>query len=325
MNSLTSKAYFRQRVVKYSEKNGVTKASIRFRVSRKAIYEWKAKYNGSWKSLIDRSHRPHYHPAEHTSEEYDLILRYWVKNKDDKIILWDKIRKQGYKRSYKSMCRAIKRMQLDKGNEKRSKYKPKPYQQAEYPGQKIQIDVKYVPKYCVAVDTKYYQYTAIDEYSRVVFREMYDEHSTYSSVDFLKKVIAFYPFKIEEIQTDNGTEWTKALISNDPNDKTLFEEELEKLEIRYHRIRIATPRHNGKVERQHRTDEKRFYKKIRMYNLEDGRKQIAKYNRWSNNIPKICLDFKTPNEVLKEYQESGMATVNFGSNSSPTAPRSCQN
>ena len=47
----------------------------------------------------------------------------------------------------------------------------------------------------------------------------------------------------------------------------------------YHRIRIATPRHNGKVERQHRTDELRFYKHMRMYSLADGRKQLAVYQR----------------------------------------------
>lgn len=83
--------------------------------------------------------------------------------------------------------------------------------------------------------------------------------------------------------------------------KSLFEHALENLDIIYHRIRVATPRHNGKVERQHRTDEKRFYKKMRMYNLEDGRKQIARYNKWSNNIPKICLRFLSPNEVLEKY------------------------
>lgn len=303
MISISSKAHFRQRVIKYSEKYGVTKAANRFRVSRNAIYEWKAKYDGSWKSLMDKSHRPHHHPAEHTKEEYDLIRRYWYKNKDDKIVLWDKIRKQGYTRPYKSMCRAIKRMQLQDEKTKRKGYKPKEYKKALFPGQKVQIDVKYVPKYCVSGEEKYYQYTAIDEYSRFVYREMYDEHSTYSSLDFIKKVIKAFPFKIIEVQTDNGTEWTKALISNDPNDKTLFEGELENQKIKYHRIRIATPRHNGKVERQHRTDEKRFYKKMRMYNLEDGRKQLKKYNTFSNNIPKICLDFKTPNEMLKEFKK----------------------
>lgn len=84
MISLTSKARFRQRVIKYSFKNGVTAASNRFRVSRNAIYEWRAKYDGNWKSLIDKSHRPKSHPNQHTQEEIDLIIRYWNKNKDDK-------------------------------------------------------------------------------------------------------------------------------------------------------------------------------------------------------------------------------------------------
>lgn len=163
------------------------------------------------------------------------------------------------------------------------------------------MDVKFVPVYCVANGQKYYQYTAIDECTRLVFREMYDEHSTYSSKDFLKKLIEAFPFPIREIQTDNGTEWTNALLVKNATHKTQFEQYLEDNEIIYHRIRVATPRHNGKVERQHRTDEKRFYKKMRMYSLADGRAQLAKYNQRSNNISKICLNFRTPNEVLDNY------------------------
>lgn len=302
MTSLASKAHFRQRVIRYSEKHGVTKAANRFHVSRNAIYEWKAKYDGNWKSLLDKSHRPHHHPAEHTQEEYDLILRYWKRNKEDRMILWMKIREQGYSRSYKSMCRALKRMQLESEQKARRAYKPKPYAAAEYPGQKVQIDVKFVPWQCIAGETKYYQYTAIDEYTRLVYRELYDEHSTYSSRDFICKVIEFFPFRIELVQTDNGTEWTNALISSHPT-PTLFEEELLKAGIAYKRIRVATPRHNGKVERQHRTDEKRFYENLRMYSLEDGRKQLRRYNCFSNTIPKVCLNYKSPNEVLAEYQK----------------------
>ena len=115
-------------------------------------------------------------------------------------------------------------------------------------------------------------------------------------------MIAFFPFKIELVQTDNGTEWTNELISNDPK-PTLFEEALADAKIAYKRIRIATPRHNGKVERQHRTDEKRFYKKMKMYDLADGRKQLKRYNRFSNTIPKVCLGYKSPNETLAEYQK----------------------
>lgn len=165
----------------------------------------------------------------------------------------------------------------------------------------MQIDVKFVPSYCVSNGQKYYQYTAVDECTRWTFREMYDEHSTYSSKDFLIKLIKTAPFQIREIQTDNGSEFTNANVDRMNPRMTSFEEILQKLDIIYHRIRVATPRHNGKVERQHRTDENRFYKKMKMYNLDDGREQLAKYNKKSNNIPKICLGCLTPNEILERY------------------------
>jgi len=217
------------------------------------------------------------------------------------IELWDKLRENGYTRCYKSMLRAIKRLHLNETSEKRKGYKPKPYQKAEYPGQKVQVDVKFVPSYCVSNGQKYYQYTAIDECTRYVYREMYDEHSTYSSNDFLMKMIEYFPFPIREIQTDNGTEWTNALLVKKSEHKTLFEQALEDMDIIYHRIRVATPRHNGKVERQHRIDEKRFYRKMRMYNLDDGRKQLVAYNKRSNSISKVCLNYRSPQAVLNDY------------------------
>ncbi len=83
--------------------------------------------------------------------------------------------------------------------------------------------------------------------------------------------------------------------------KTLFEEYLEENGIIYHRIRVATPRHNGKVERQHRLDEKRFYSKMRMYSLEDGRRQLKRYNERSNKISKSCLKYRSPLTVFEDY------------------------
>ena len=174
MTSITSKAKFRQRVIRYSEKYGVTAASIRHRVTRKTIYDWKKKYDGHWKSLRDGSHRPHSHPNQHTAGENALIMRYYARNKEDKMVLWDKIRKQGYTRPYKSMVRALKRLVVAEEITKRNKYNPKPYKRADYPGQKVQVDVKFVPSYCVVNGKKYYQYTAVDECTRWTFREMYD-------------------------------------------------------------------------------------------------------------------------------------------------------
>ena len=300
MNSITSEARFRQRVIRYSEKHGVTAASIRHHRSRQAIYEWKAKYDGNWKSLRDKSHRPHSHPNQHTEDEKAMILRHYARYKDDMILLWDVLRKKGYMRKYNSLIRVINKW-IKPEIKKKSARKPMPYERATYPGQKVQIDVKFVPGYCVSNGEKYYQYTAIDECTRLVFREMYDEHSTYSSKDFLMKLAANFPFPIREIQTDNGREFTNAYLPQKTPMLSLFEEALQDMGIIYHRIRVATPRHNGKVERQHRTDEKRFYKKMRMYSLADGRTQLAKYNKKSNNIPKICLNFRSPNEVLEDY------------------------
>jgi len=71
--------------------------------------------------------------------------------------------------------------------------------------------------------------------------------------------------------------------------------------IAYKRIRIATPRHNGKVERMHRADQMRFYDKLKMYSLNDGRKQLAAYNKRSNGYIMTCLNMKSPNEVLEGY------------------------
>ena len=300
--SIASEARHRQRVVKFSFKYGVVKAANRFHCCRQVIYNWQKKYDGkSWKSLVENSHRPKSHPRQHTAEEINLILRHYPYYKNDKLLLWQKIREKGYSRSYKVMLHKLKTLLKDCEKEKRKGRKNKEYQRAEFPGQKVQVDVKYVPGYCVADGKKYYQYTAVDECTRYTFREMYDEHSTYSSFDFLKKLIDYFPFRIIEIQTDNGTEWTAALLTNDLTKKTLFEKGLVENEIKYHRIRVATPRHNGKVERQHRIDEQRFYSKMRMYNLADGRAQLRRYNLKSNSYVKICLGFRSPNEVLNDY------------------------
>jgi len=301
MYSVTSEAKYRQRVVKYSIKHGVTQAGIRFHRSRQAIYEWRARYDGSWKSLIERSHRPKSHPKQHTEEEKKLILRHYAYNNDDLILLWATVRDRGYKRSYASMTRVLRKWVKSEEKRKLKGRKPKPYQRADYPGQKIQIDVKYVPRHCAVNWRQYYQFTAVDECSRHVFREMYEECSTYSAKDFLIKLVTTSPYPIRLVQTDNGSEFTNALKVTKSKHKSLFEQALEDMGILYQRIQIATPRHNGKVERQHRCDEKRFFSKLKMYSLEDGRKQLASYNLKSNKIPKICLKFQSPNQVLEKY------------------------
>ena len=283
----------------------MTETAIRYKVSRKTVYKWLSRYDGTTASLEDRSHRPKTSPKSHTELELRQIRRRLKKYKWTDLILayQELVEIDEYTRSYGGFKRVAARLKaLKPMRKKKKKRKSKPYQRADYPGQKIQIDVKYVPSYCVADGRKYYQYTAVDECSRWTYREMYDEHSTYSSKDFLLKLIERSPFPIREVQTDNGSEFTNRLLVIKSKHLTMFEKALEELGILYHRIQIATPRHNGKVERQHRTDEARFYKNMRMYSLEDGRKQLAVYQRKSNNYIKTCLGMKSPNTIVKKYQ-----------------------
>lgn len=65
--------------------------------------------------------------------------------------------------------------------------------------------------------------------------------------------------KIECVQTDNGFEFTNRFSSSKRDIPTLFEATAAELGIRHKLIRPYTPRHNGKVERSHREDQKRFY------------------------------------------------------------------
>lgn len=294
--------HFRQRMIKYLQNHTVTETAIRFRVSRKTVYKWLKRYDGTLESLEDRSHKPHTSPNAHTEQEIKQIRRCIKKHhwKDILLAYQEMCEKHGYTRSYGGFKRLISKLRSEKPINKHKKRKPKPYKRADYIGQKVQIDVKFVPSYCVVDGKKYYEYIAVDECSRWAFRQMYDEHSTYSSYQFLIALIKAAPFQIREIQTDNGSEFTNALKTTKGR-KTMFEIALEKLGIKYHRIRVATPRHNGKVERQNRQDEERFYKHMKMYNLEDGRKQLAVYQKKSNNYIKTCLNMQSPNQVIEKY------------------------
>ena len=303
MKKDTQEAAFRQRVLKYVQKgHSVTDAANRYHLSRKTVHKWRNRWDGTRESLEDRSRRPKNSPRKQTEAEIRLIKRQAKKNKwRDIILAYQGARERGYSRSFGCFSRTVRKLREQKPGKVKKKRKNKPYQRAAYPGQKVQVDVKFVPSECVTDGNKYYQYTAVDECTRWTYRCMYAEHSTHSSVQFLHQLIKACPFQIRKIQTDNGTEWTKQLIANDPKDLTSFELGLKAYGIEYQRIRVATPRHNGKVERQHRIDQARFYNDLRMFSLLDGQRQLAEYQRKSNDYIKGCLGMRSPNQMIELY------------------------
>ena len=140
----------------------------------------------------------------------------------------------------------------------------------KYPGQRVQIDVKYVPEACIVGQkpgTKWYQYTSIDEYSRFRYLEAFEEHSTCSFGLFLQHVVKRFPYPIECVQTDNGPEFMRRLLPKGGDTPTVFEAELARLKIRHKPIRLYIPRHNGKVERNHRKDKEEFHASHRFFSF----------------------------------------------------------
>ena len=164
---------------------------------------------------------------------------------------------------------------------------------------------------------KFYQYTAIDEFTRIRYTWFTNEHSTYMSSEFAKRVKRYYKdnygIKIETIQTDNGFEFTNRLNINIriKARKTLFESTLEALGIKHKLIKPYTPKENGRVERSHRKDQERFYYNRIFYSLEDLRNLGKEWRKEYNNFPMRPLNWLSPKEFLRKYksQEEVLSTI----------------
>ena len=138
---------FKQVVIEYSLKNGVTKAAIRYKTSRQNIYRWRKKYDGTVRSLADGSHRPHSHPNQHTEAEVTLVKNMRRRNPNaGLVVFWVKLRQRGYTRSISGLYKLLRRSGGKPIKLPNPKYVPKPYEQMSYPGQRGQIDVKFVPE-----------------------------------------------------------------------------------------------------------------------------------------------------------------------------------
>ena len=304
--SITQDMSYRQSLMKYAEKNGVGRASRKYNKTRSYIYFWRKRWDGTVQSLACQSRRPHHHPNEHTSEELKLIRDMRRRNPTLGLLeLWQRLCRRGYTRRPESLFRTLRKLGMIKQPKPKKQYKPKPYEQMTYPGQRVQVDVKVVPKACIA-DTglRLFQYTAIDEFSRLRFLWAYEEQSTYSSADFLERLAVWYKHQeitVECVQTDNGFEFTNRFSNSKRDIPTRFELVAARLGIRHKLIRPYTPRHNGKVERSHREDQKRFYDSHLFYSLADFNAQLTVHRNRSNNRPMRPLKWKSPRRFLSDY------------------------
>lgn len=274
MSIITQDMKYRQSLMKYAEKYGVSRASRKYNKARSYMYFWRSRWDGSVETLATQSRKPHHHPNEHTEEEITMIRNMHRHNPDLELTeLWSRLKKRGYTRRPESLYRVMKKLGMLPSKPEKEKRTVKPYEHMTHAGERVQVDVKVVPRKCIAdPEMKLYQYTAIDEYTRLRFLYGYEEQSTYSSADFAERAVKWFKrqgITVECIQTDNGFEFTNRFSSSKKDKKTLFENRLAQLGVKHKLIRPYTPRHNGKVERSHREDHNKFYSCHSFYSCAD--------------------------------------------------------
>ena len=291
----------------YRRTKDVSYVCRRYHVSKASLMRWNNQYDGTRESLEDKSHRPHSpHPNAHTEEELKWIRDYHRRNPTISVCeMYGKLREdKAYSRHPGSLYRVFIRLGYRKNVEstkKKSKHKGK-YDTPAAIGKKWQMDVKYVPGACYSGkdEQEFYQYTVIEEASRKRFIFAYQEHSSYSTIDFVKRAITYFGYAPNILQTDNGGEFTHSAKTKRIHPLDLF---CNNYNITHKLIIPHTPWHNGKVERSHRNDQERFYNYLKFYSFEDLQTQMRRYLIRSNNIPMAVLGWKSPN--VKHHELGG--------------------
>lgn len=290
----------------YRKTGDISYICRKYKISKASLMRWNKQYDGTRESLVPKSHKPHTkHPNAHTDQELKWICNYHRRNPNISICeLYGKLREdKAYSRHPGSLYRVFVRLGFRKrveSTKKKSRHNGH-YDTPTQIGIKWQMDVKYIPTACYAGigEKRFYQYTMIDEASRERFIYPFKEASSYSTVEFVKRAIIYFGYAPNEIQTDNGGEFTHFKNTNKVH---ALDKLCAALHINHKLIRPRTPWHNGKVERSHRSDQERFYNFLSFYSYDDLLVQMKRYLRRSNNIPMTVLGWKSPLQKRQELE-----------------------
>ena len=303
---ITEEMRYRQRLCEYALKHGVTKAAKKYQTYRQFVYRQLEKYDGTVRSLALRSRRPLSSPNAHTEPELRLIRQMLKRNgKYGLAEVYVRCRSKGYIRCFESMCRQIRKYNYKSTKIYRKSYTRYEGMDGKFPGDKVQIDIKYVPLECIRFPTyhnKYYQITAIDEYSRKRHLKIVREKSSYETATFLKELEKKFGFSIHTIQVDNGKEFIHH--EDETNSISMFEAVAMELGMQLRHTRPYSPWQNGKVERSHREDGKILYNGTIFRSEKELIDKVAKHERRYNKTAKRVLNFLSPDAMVKEYFSS---------------------
>jgi transposase InsO family protein len=271
--------------------------------SIRSLKRWKQAYEQfGLEGLIPKSTEPKTSPNETSIRLKELVIE---KRKSTKLcakkIHW-KLRKDGVVIPISTISKILK----DEGLVKRYRMKKIKYKHIKVerqPGELMEIDVKHVPG--PIQGRKYHQYTAIDTASRWRHLEIFDEETTIHSVEFLQIVLARFPYPIKAIKTDNHSTFTNYYVGtnkrSDATVKTIHALDIfcAKNHIVHYLIDPGKPTQNGKIERSHGEDQRKFYEQNTFTSVTDLKRKIIIWNDFYNNLEHCSLDGKTPVEMLK--------------------------
>lgn len=307
--NLSPKAKHRLRVIDWHRSNGENQSltSRRFGIGREALREWLKRFKQRGiKGLEEKSHRPH------KVRERKIPLA-----TQDEIV---KLRKANpcyskYKISVllssKASPSSIGRILKDKGlinrkvSAKRSKAAKYPKHRfprdivINYPGKLLQIDTKHLTVYR---GRKFYQFTAIDVLTKLRVLWVTTHISSAAAKKFLKICLKEFPFNIENIQTDNGSEFHKN-----------FDQFCKQLKLSHYYIEDYSPKQNSYVERSHLTDELEFYQQGNMRATAELLQPLIKawQNKYNHERPHQSLNYLTPMKYFQKFERQGISTKEY--------------
>jgi transposase len=287
----------KQRVLAHARESGnVSKTCRFFGISRDTFYRWKRCFEERGdEGLINQppGSRPGHCPLATGPELVEKILRLRRRyHFGPQRITWYLARYHDIRISTAAVYLVLKRNGMNRlpRNMRRREIPTRRYEK-QVPGHHVQMDVKFLsfqtPK---GRRVKRFQYTAIDDATRVRALRIYTKHTQKNPIDFVDYVTRKFPFRIHTIRTDNGHEF-----------QAQFHWHVEDLGIRHVYIKPRTPRLNGKVERSHGSDELEFYQLLEYKGDVDLEEKLKEWETFYNmHRPHGAHRGKTPYEILRE-------------------------
>ena len=240
----------------------VARVCRRFGISRKSFYKWKRRHAEHGDAgLCDQPRTPKCSPRATAREVVSkiLYLRQHYHFGPGRIAAYLQ-RFHQIAIAVSSVHRILTRHSMNRLPASQ-KHRPhgKRWQRYEkpQPGHRLQLDVKFLER-IPGTQRRLYQFTAIDDCTRIRVLKVYDRCNQRTAVQFIDEVLRRLPFRVLVVQTDNGAEF-----------QSQFHWHLETRDIRHVYIRPRTPRLNGKVERSHRVDDEEFYQLLDQGGISD--------------------------------------------------------